>query len=246
MFGKNIAASARDFKTGFSYLAFGARTLATEKHLWPLIVAPVIVNIVLFVLFLFGLLHLVGTFFTSRLPDVWWAFVIGGLVLVATIGAFLFLCAVAFVFVGSIISAPFYDVLAEKSIRSLGGIVPDHPWWKSVGRSMKYAAALLATYVFAQAGLLFLSLVPPPIGQISYISLGFAVTTFFLALGFLTYSFDARGWTLTQRRSWCIRRKGLVLGFGSAVFLALGIPFLNVFVPPIAILGSVRLFHDHS
>jgi CysZ protein len=165
-------------------------------------------------------------------------------VVVAVMGATIFVGAAVVIFLGSILSAPFYDAIAQQVTRKLGGVVVDHDWWGHLWPSVKHAAAKLWWYLLVQAGLIILYVVPGVFGPVAFVTIGYVATVFFLALDFLDFSFDFQGWTFAERRRWCLERKGLVLGFGSAVFLGLGVPLVNLFVPPVAVAGSVLLFME--
>jgi len=214
------------------------------KQLWPLLVAPVLLNGILFTLFVLGASSLLHGVFASSHTDSWWQVALVVMLVVAIVGAIVFVGSALVVFLGSIMSAPFYDTIAQQVTRKMGGIVVDHAWWSHVWPSVKHAAAKLWWYLLVQAGLIILYVVPGAFGPIAFVSIGYVATASFLALDFLDFSFDFQGWTFSERRRWCLEHKGLVLGFGSAVFLGLGIPVVNLFVPPIAVVGSVILFYE--
>lgn len=234
----------KGIRAGFAFLFRGGRALFGMRQLWPLLIAPVLVNAILFVLFVFGAAALFRGIFASAQTDSWWQVALVVMVVVAVVGAVVFIGSAVVVFLGSIINAPFYDAIAQHVTRKQGGIVTDHAWWSHLWPSVKHAAAKLWWYLLIQAGLIILYVVPGAFGPIAFITIGYVATVFFLALDFLDFSFDFHGWTFAERRRWCLEHKGLVLGFGSAVFLGLGIPVVNLFVPPIAVAGSVILFYE--
>lgn len=236
----------KGIRAGFSYVYKGGKLLASMRSSWSLLVAPVLVNAMLFLFFIFLSAWALRGTFASTNPSNWWQVVLVVLVVVALIGAILFIGSALFVFFGSIISAPFYDTLAQQTTRRLGGVVEDHPWWSHVWPSVKHGAKKLWWYLLIQAGLIILYVVPGLFGPIAFVTLGYIATAFFLALDFLDFSFDFHGWTFEERRHWCLSHKGLVLGFGSAVFLGLGIPVLNLFIPPMAVVGAVMLFTEQE
>lgn len=231
-------------RAGFAYLFRGGRMLFGMRQLWPLLVAPVLMNGILFTLFLFGAGALLRGVFASVQTDTWWQVALVSLLVLATVGAIVFIGAAFVVFVGSIVSAPFYDAIAQGVTRKMGGVVVDHAWWSHVWPSIKHATTKLWWYLLVQAGLIILYIVPGAFGPVAFVTIGYVATAFFLALDFLDFSFDFQGWTFAERRRWCLEHKGLVLGFGSAVFLGLAVPVVNLFVPPIAVAGSVMLFYE--
>lgn len=234
----------KGIRAGFWFLLRGGAYLARSRRLWPLLVAPVLVNALLFALFLFGVVTAFRGVFASANPGNWWQTALVVAAIVAFVGAMLFIGSAVIVCVGSILSAPFYDTLAQSVARDGGAIVVDHAWWSHVWPSIKHAAAKLWWYLLVQAGLIILYILPGVFGPVAFVVIGYVATAFFLALDFLDFSFDFQGWTFPERRSWCLAHKGLVLGFGTGVFLGLGIPVVNLFVPPIAVVGAVLLFHE--
>lgn len=214
------------------------------RQLWPLLISPVLVNGILFTLFFVGAGALLRGIFASAHTDSWWQVALVVMVVVATIGAIIFIGSVVVILIGSIISAPFYDTIAQQVARKLGAVVEEHAWWSHFWPSVKHAATKLWWYLLLQAGLIILYVVPGAFGPIAFVSIGYVATAFFLALDFLDFSFDFHDWRFSERRRWCLEHKGLVLGFGSAVFLGLGIPVINLFVPPIAVVGSTLLFYE--
>lgn len=241
-----IVGSLAEGKRGAAYLLRGAKYLASRRELWAILVAPMLLNTVLFLLFLWGVSIALSSFLALHLPPTWWGILLGAMIVVASLSALLFLGSSIIVFFGSVLNAPFYDVFAERITRSLGGVVPDHPWWKGALHSMKHSAEHLWWYLLVQAGLIILYIVPVALGPIAYVTLGFTTTALFLAIDFLDYAFGARGWNFAKRRKWCMDRKGLVIGFGVMIFLGLTVPLVNLFIPPIAITGAILLFHENA
>lgn len=236
----------RGARVGFAYLLRGAAELFSMRQLWSLVIGPVLVNALLFAGFILGASALLRGIFSSLPGDNWWQIALAVLLVVTTVGAIIFIGSALVVFFGSILSAPFYDTIAQHVTRKYGGIVVDHAWWSHFWPSVKHAAAKLWWYLLVQVGLIILYIVPGAFGPVAFVSLGFVATASFLALDFLDFSFDFHGWTFAERRQWCLERKGMVLGFGTAVFLGLGIPVLNLFIPPFAVVGAALLFMEQG
>lgn len=232
----------RGAREGFAFFFRGAALLWRNKKLWGLLVAPVLVNALLFVLFLAGASLALRGLLGSMSADTWWQAALVVMLVVATVGAILFVGSAIFVFLGSVLSAPFYDALAQQVTKETGAVIEEHAWTSHLWPSIKHAAAKLWWYLLIQTGLIILYVVPGVFGPIAFITLGYVATVFFLALDFLDFSFDFHGWSFAERRTWCLKRKGHMLGFGSAIFLGLGVPVVNLFVPPIAVAGAVLLF----
>ncbi len=243
---QKAAVDGKGIRAGFGYLLRGARTLLRERSLWPLIVGPVIINAALFALFIWGFSVLTGRFLGQALPETWWAVLIMVLFVAASVAAIIFFGSAFFVFFGSIISAPFYSAIAERMVLALGGKVPERPWLSEALMSVRHSLKKIGLFLLIQGALVILYIIPVAIGPAAYVTLGFFTTVFFLALDFLDFAFDHRGWSFKERRRWCLRRRGFVLGFGTAVFLGLAIPVVNLLIPPMAVAGAILLFHEHD
>lgn len=244
MFLTRVVADIKGVRHGAVFLWRGAKYLAHARPLWPLLVAPVLLNALLFSFFLWGSWSLLHQALTASFPETWWGSLLMAILVVTVLGAILFVGSAIFVFLGSIISAPFYDTIAQQVTRESGGMVVEHAWWQHIWPSIKHGATKLWWYLLVQTGLIVMYIIPGAVGPIAFITLGFVATAFFLALDFLDFSFDFHGWTFQERRAWCMRNRGVVVGFGACIFIGLGIPFLNLFIPPIALVGSVLLFQE--
>jgi len=246
MFLQQAAHDVAGMKDGALYFLRGIGYLWRNKSLWPLLVVPILLNALLFILFVWGALILLRRFFFAAPPETWWAWILLGAALVATLGAIVFFGSFLLVFVGSVVAAPFYDRLAQRTARAEGGIIIERPFWQEVWRPIKHALVKFWWYILVQAGLLVLFIMPFAVGPVAYATLGFLATAYFLALEFLDFSFDFRGLTFTERWKWCMERKGVVLGFGAATFAALLVPGANLLVPPVAVVSSILLFEAYD
>jgi|GEM_PF-3597720 CysZ protein len=246
MFLQKAAADIHGIRIGAEYFFRGARELWRRKGWWPLLIVPTLLNVLLYALFVVGIMTLVRQFLSGYAPSTWWGILIAAAIFVVTLAAVLYLGSMLFIFFGSIISAPFYDSLAQRAARERGAVIVERTWWQEVWRPIKHSVIKFGWYLLVQIGLLGLYLLPVAVGPVAYLTLGFFATAFFLALDFLDFSFDFRGWTFTERKKWCMERKGVVLGFGGAVLLGTMIPAVNIVVPPIAIIAAGMLFDDYE
>lgn len=236
----------RGFSLGARYPLRGAVFLWHRKSLWGYVLFPLVLNMLLFVgiawLGFFALRKLVFT----GLPPEWWAIIVK-VFLAGAAGAAIILCSVfCFAFVGSVLAAPFYDALADRVARWLGAPGVIRGFWKQITDAVRTSILKLGLFLLLQLGLLILYIIPFFVGFFTYTTVGFLITAFFLAFEFLDVSFHREGWTFKERLVWCRARLGTVLGFGSSVALLLFVPVVNIFVPPIALIGSILLFSEEQ
>lgn len=236
----------RGFRVGFWYVIQGAKMLLSDRAMYPYIVGPVLVNAMLFIGFVIAGFALMGRFFGGGMPESWWGFILFAAAFVASLVALLFVSASLFAFLGSIVCAPFYEAIAAHLTRKLGGIVIDRPWWHQVRAIVSRSTKKWWWYMLIQVALLILYIAPLAVGPFAYSALGFLTTAFFLAWEYLDMSFDFRGLSFEERRAWCLKNKGLLFGFGTAVFIGFAIPLLNLLVPVFAVAGSILMYYDHD
>ncbi len=241
-FARIFTGDIRGFREGFAYLFRGAHRLFRDRTLYPYLVAPVLLNILLFLAFLWVAAQVFVAVFGRGVPESWWGIALFVGVIIASLITLLFVGSALFVFLGSIICAPFYEAIAVRIAREQGRIVVDRPWWSQMGSIMARSAKKWWWYLLIQLGLLVLFFMPIAVGPVAYSVCGFLVTTFFLAWEYLDMSFDFRGLSFEQRWKWCLLHRGILFGFGTAIFLGFAIPILNLFIPACAVVGSILLF----
>ncbi len=243
--------------TGLSALPAGAWYLFGHRNLWPFAAAPLIVNLLLYV-FLGGLAVayvlpvLVGWLTPTTFP--WWLSwvepvlrpFLGWLVWLLSLLLLAVVGALSFTAVGSVIAAPFLDLLSEK--------VENLELGRSLGRPFSLGALMEdATRTVVQACLkltvvatLFVATLPllivPVIGGVAVTVINSYFAIWYLAAEFLDLPMSRAGWSLTQRRAWLQRRRGAVFGFGAAVYLVCMVPLMGFLVLPVAAVSGTRLF----
>jgi len=232
----------RNVFNGFAYLWKGFVYLVQHRKCWYLMVVPVLVNILLLILLVVTIVVLLSYWMGMALPEVWWATIISLLVVSSAAVLVLFLGIMLFASVGSVVAAPFYEALSS----GVDIVVPksDRPWWKEVAISFKSSLQKLGWFALIQILLLILLLIPFVVGAVTYTVFGFISAVIFLALEYLDLVFERRGVLFPDRLKWVRKNKWPVFGFGSAVFIGLAIPVVNLLVPPCAAIGSVLLYQD--
>ncbi len=236
----------KDVPVGARYLGFGFRSLASHVCWWPLLIGPVLINAVLFAGFVLLMGALSGRFLLAAIPETWWGAILY-LVLIMTSVIFTALLSIPlFTLLGTVIAAPFYDKLAARAYRLRGDVLPELSWREEFLMGLRQCVLFFGWYLFVQGALVLVLLLPVVGGPFSISVLGFAAGCVFLSVEYLTFSPYFRRWGFANQRRWCMDHVGLLVGFGAAIAACLVIPGLNVFVPPAAVVGGVRLLEDQE
>ena len=243
---------------GFRFPFQGAVFLRQHRTLWKWALFPALINLVLFAaaLSIFismypALYELSTSFIPPASPDAWYAWfwiaplrllawLIGALLIVASL-AMLFLI---FLLLGTLISAPFLDVLAQRvEDVMIGRPAADHLTLRHALRSFTVAAEAelkrLGFFV-AVAMTLFLLGLLPLLSPFTVVAASL-FTLLFLPLQYAGYAMDHRLMTFAQRRDLIWKHRWLMLGFGAAASLTLLIPLLNFICLPILVVGATLL-----
>lgn len=232
-------------RDGVRALVAGAEYLRTHKELWKLLIVPALINAAAFAFFLVLITRVLSRFLSMHLPDAWWATVLVVVAVLAALAAVLFFGTAIFMFFGSILSAPFYGVIAERIAREGNASLPFAPLGLQVWRTIWSTLSKLGWFLLVQAGLLLLYVMPFAFGPMAYAVAGFFATGFFLALDAFDFTFDLHGMRFAERRAWCVKRLRLTSGFGAATFIGLAIPGINLIIPAAAVAGAALLYKRH-
>ncbi|MFC5930636.1 hypothetical protein D6T64_16425 [Cryobacterium melibiosiphilum] len=163
---------------------------------------------------------------------------------VVVIGSIVLL-SYTYVAVTLLVGDPFY----ERIWRSVEARLGDAPAESSTGlvrsvlRAVADALRLLAPVVLVGLVILVCGLIPVVGGLLAF-TLGALFGGWILALELTGLAFDARGYTLRQRRALLAGRRATSLGFGVATYLLFLIPVAAVFVMPAAVAGAALLSRD--
>ncbi len=168
------------------------------------------------------------------------------IVLLVLLGAALLLAVV----LSSVFAAPFNDALSER----VEGLVTGRPpppfsWSRLLGdvlATVTLEAVKWTVYLLVMGPLWLLSLWVPGVGQVLYAVFGFLFSAVYLAVDFVDYAAARAGWTLGARLGLLRRRPAAMLGFGTALWVLLFVPLLNLFFMPAAVAGGTLLFLEAS
>lgn len=233
--------------------AFGAPLRALgflwdHKRLWPLAAAPFFLNLVLFVLAFWLSYTYLGDWVRGLLSGDggWWWAALLYLLLVLMVLALLVVQIYFFAVVGSMLSAPFLELLTRRTETLVPGMPPGAPWAESglareVWRVLRQSLMRLLIYLAVMLPLLLLTFIPG-VGGVVYAGLAWLFTAYFLALEFMDYPLDRRGLSLKEKSRY-VRGMGLGwLGFGSAVLVLGLVPVVNFALLPLAAVGGTLLY----
>lgn len=160
---------------------------------------------------------------------------------IAVAVAGILLMAYTFVAVTLLVGDPFYERIWRSVEISLGDApVEEH---RSLVRSVADALRLVGLALLVALVLLLCGLIPG-LGQLLALLLGALFGGWLLALELTGFAFDARGFTLTQRRRMLRARRPRSLGFGVLTYVLFLIPGAAVIVMPAAVAGAAMLSRD--
>jgi CysZ protein len=236
--------------TGVGYLRRGFGMWATSPRLMLLGAIPALAV---------GTLYLVGIILllANLNPIVVWAtpFANGWadpLALSARVAAALVFLIVAalltvytFTAVTLVVGDPFYERIWREVENRLGNAPADRKTGllKAVGRAIGDGIRLLIPAI--GVGLLLLACgFIPVVGPICVAVVGAVFGGWLLVVELTGFAFDARGFTLRERRRALKSRRPVALGFGAAVYLIFLIPVAAVFAMPAAVAGAAMLSRD--
>jgi CysZ protein len=234
---------------GFLAPLRGWSFLWAHRGLLPLALAPFLINLGLFALFLWFGYSRFGSWVRTFLPleQGWW-WVLVYYLLAVLVGGFLLAVQVyLFAVVGGVIASPFLEALTRR-VEALAA--PGQPaawsqagWLSELARVAGQALKRLLLYLGVMLLLLTLNLLPV-LGSLLYAVLALAATCGFLAGEFLDYALDRRGLSLRQKLAY-LRGLGLRgLCFGAAVCLMGMVPLVNLLLLPLAAVGGTLIYLD--
>jgi CysZ protein len=231
--------------TGMGYLVEGARMLK-HPQLRLFVIIPLAVNILIFgSLIGFGLSYLGGLMdsLLSGIPD-WLDFI--EWILWPLIGLTLSLIT-GYVFTAAavIIASPFNGLLAEKAeelitgrpVAGMEGLVPA---LMMVPRGILREIYKLLYYLPMAAFVLLLSFIPGlnVVAPLLWVLLG----AWMMSIQYVDYPMDNHQLSFADVKEAVRRRRLSSMGFGALVALCSGIPIVNFFVVPSAVVGATLLW----
>jgi CysZ protein len=209
--------------------------------------------------FVVGILYLVGIvlLIVNLNPIVVWATPFANdwaepLILSTRVAAALVVVIVAALFVVYTFTAvtllvgdPFYERIWREVENRLGNAPADQKigLLRAVGRAIGDGVRLLVPAIGVGVLLLACGFIPV-VGPISVAVLGALFGGWLLVVELTGFAFDARGFTLRERRRALRSRRSVAVGFGAAAYLIFLVPVAAVFAMPAAVAGAAMLSRD--
>jgi len=234
-----------NFVGGIGYLVDGAKLL-THPRLRAFVVIPLLVNIIIFASMLGFTLSYIGDLMDRWLAAIptWLDFV--KWILWPLIGITLSLATgYLFTAVALLIASPFNGLLAEKAEELVTG--------REVAALEGFGAALmmlprsvlrelfkLMYYVPMAAFVLLVSFIPVLNAVAPF--LWFLLGAWMMSIQFVDFPMDNHQLAFTEVKEAVRSRRLSSMGFGGAVAICTGIPVVNFFVVPAAVVGATLLW----
>ena len=237
-----------DFTRGFFYFFRGLRTAFSTRALATRAILPVLVNIVVFAIFLISfntLVYYLASWAFEQTSQAWyWAmltYIAGAILFVVSLLVVIFL----FVVVGIVIASPFLDVLSAEVERHVTGKVEESgkPFMAMAWLTMRSEGKKLAVFLPIQLVLALLSLIPV-VGPVMFAVINPPFLSFVMAYEFTSFTLDRRGYDFTTKKARIMEAPMLHLGFGAAAGLTLFIPVAHFLLLPAAVAGATLLALD--
>ncbi|NQY02132.1 MAG: sulfate transporter CysZ [Halieaceae bacterium] len=230
---------------GVGYLVEGAKLL-THPSLRLFVIVPLLVNIVIF-----GTLVGAGLSYLSGLIDTWLSWIPDWLGFIEWVLWPLLWLAVSlimgytFTAVALIIASPFNALLAEKAEELVTGRPVDSleglgPALLAVPRGILRELSKLLYYLPMAAFVIIVSFLP----GINIVAplLWFALGAWMMSIQFVDYPMDNHQLSFADVKEAVRSRRLSSMGFGGVVALCTGIPVINFFVVPSAVVGATLLW----
>ncbi|NYF10816.1 CysZ protein [Leifsonia sp. AK011] len=147
----------------------------------------------------------------------------------------------AFTTITLIVGQPFYELIWKHAERRFGP-VPESSlgFWRAFWRGVGAGLRILVPTVLLGLMLFVLGFIPV-VGQILVPVLGAVIGGWYLTLELTGLPFDARGFTLRERRAALRSQRAATLGFGAATYLVFLVPLGAVVMMPAAVAGATLL-----
>lgn len=225
--------------------------LRAHRELVPLVIIPVLINIVLFAIsayFLVGYADSalawlwakpVGEDFFVQLTLVLWYV----LYIVAILIGFA-LSYVVVLMLGGIVASPFHDTLSEATERILLGVeeIQGTGYSFAVGtlRSIVSNIVIAAVYLVLMIPVLLLNLIPFA-GTVASSALGMVLSAYFVGLEYCDPVLERRGAPMRRKFGLLRQHFWLAGSFGLGTTFLLWVPLLNFLCMPIAVIGGTAM-----
>jgi CysZ protein len=240
----------RDLSKGLRLLFEGQRWAIRHGRDWRFGMIPALITLVGYAAALIALALWAGDLADWATPFAghWaspWAGAFRGLLTAVLFGGGLLLALISFTAVTLLVGQPFYETVAERVDRGLGG-APEGPrrsLWQELWVSARDGVRVMV-WVAVFGVVLFAAGFVPVAGQTAVPVIGCCVSAFFLTLELTGVALQRRGIPLRVRLGLLRGRLALVLGFGVPLVLAFLVPVVAVPLMPGAVAGATLLARE--
>lgn len=226
---------------GLAYLTRAAQLILHPRLRWFVLI-PVLVNIILFVI----VTSMLISFFAGAMASMlgWipgWLDFIYGILWTLFAAVVLLVYGYSFSILTNLIAAPFYGFLAERTESLIKGTAPDpEPLSSMIPRTLMRELRKLWYFIWRGAllalGLFILSWFPPFNLLVPLIAFLWAAWS--MSIQYVDYPADNHQWSFKAMRDGLGDNKNTTFGFGGLVMIGSMIPFANIFIMPIAVIGG--------
>ena len=245
-----MISSVGGFAKGFSYPFKAGHFLISHPRLYPYVIIPFLINVIVFSLAVWLGLDFYKTTVEAMIPigDAWyWSILYYFLWLVAVLATAL-LVFFLFAIVGNLIASPFNDILSEKTEEIVTGVRRAEPFQlrqflRESVHTLLDELLKISAFLFGMI-LLFLFLLLPAVGPVLYSILSVIWTALFLVVEYTGYIFTRHKLVFKDQRQFIRQQKLASVGFGTGSLCLLAIPLLQFFTIPLGVIGAVHFWRD--
>ncbi|MEN8263964.1 MAG: sulfate transporter CysZ [Nitrospirota bacterium] len=235
-----------DLLSGIKYFFQGFK-LVTRPELRRFVIAPLIINIIVFTGAIIVAVNQFNDLLAWLLPQGpgWWAELVQTVLWVFFAAIVLLILFFSFTILANLLGAPFNGLLSEKVEGYLSGeTLNDSGGFRgfisTILPSIKSELRKIL-YFLITALLILLTMLIPGV-QVIAPFLWALFTSWMLALEYTAYPMENHKIYFSQVRSHLKKHKLLAFGFGTAVMIASSIPVVNFIVVPAAVAGATAMW----
>lgn len=251
-----------NFFKGLGDVGRGAGYLRKNKSLIKILVPPTLINLVLLGVFVW----LISAFYSTVFDGIagllgglgfngsaWWELILAGIfwvvrgILHAFLGLIFFTgVVIVMLLISQIINSPFYDLLSEAVEKRVTGVGLDQPF--SLKRISKEACKTIVieikkvTFFVIVSLLLLLLHFIPVIGSILYAILANLFAAWDFGFNFVAYAMGRKLIPFGNQLALAKAHRARMIGFGAPLM----IPFLNILLAPIFVVGGTLMYLEIS
>lgn len=235
------------FTGGFLAMFRSMKTVSENRGLMRYFIIPFLLNIVI----LTGVVFISYTFLYSWISgfmtgDSFFIRALGFMVRLVLILGLVLLTTIIYSTVGSVVIAPFNDVISLRVEEKITGAdfredfsLP--AFLADMGRILSNIVKLLVLVIIVNILISFINLVPL-VGTVIFSILSFLITAFFAGFNFFDFPLDRRKLSFGEKLKVLWRFKFPVMGLGTGFFLFSFIPVINFLGLNLGAVGATLIF----